>query len=56
MTFVKRLLDMFRSQATPATTTVAEDVFTVRLTKMQARSRIAPRHSAFKNCRLRPAV
>ncbi len=55
MTFVKRLLDMFRSP-TPAKDVVAEDVFTVRLNKMQARSRIAPRHSAFKNCRLRPAV
>lgn len=56
MTFVTRLLDKFRAASSKAENTAEDDVFTLRLRKMQGRARMAPRHSAFKNLRLHPAA
>ena len=50
MTFVTRLLEKFRAPA--ATAEAEDDIFSVRLRKMQGRARLAPQSTPFSSLRM----
>jgi hypothetical protein len=55
MSFVTRMIQMFRK--TPATQEATmDDLFDIRIRKMQGRQRLAPRTTPFRNSRLHSAA
>ncbi|PTX49860.1 hypothetical protein IQ03_01404 [Gemmobacter caeni] len=55
MSFVTRMIQMFRK--TPATQEATmDDLFDIRIRKMQGRQRLAPRATPFRNSRLHSAA
>lgn len=55
MSFVTRLIQMFRKDPA-AQDTAVDDLFDIRIRKMQGRQRMAPQATPFKNSRLHQAA